>query len=70
MSFLNDTVEDLIKSKFGDKPGENIIKAIKQCDGVGKEGIELVDCVLKQLKYSPMVEQEIFDFLYHFVIVG
>jgi len=71
--FLKKTVEELIQGKFGTDLGGNIIKAIDKClsDDSKLKGIPLLSSIMEKLKtYSEVEQQAVWDFLYHFVIVG
>ena len=65
------TVEDMLKTKFGDVDGTSITTIFDNCMKEGKTGIELQNCVFKELAEKSDDEKlDIWDFLYHFVIVG
>lgn len=72
---IGKTVGDAIKLKFGDKLGTEIIAALKECLDDYTDRTEITNCVINKLSiinepYSEPLKQEIWDFLYHFVIVG
>ena len=71
-NFLVGNVKDLIKGKFGNTTGQEIIDAVESCIKAAPKmgGIQLIDCAVKKLTYSATVKQEVWDYLYQYVIVG
>jgi hypothetical protein len=66
-----------IKLKFGETIGADIIAKLEQCISE-PDRTSMANCVIDALdadpnaaaNYSDPLKQEIWDFLYHFVIVG
>jgi hypothetical protein len=70
-------IEEAIKLKFGDYFGKRIINALKEClvEHKFNDRTRIANCVISKLvegndEASEPLNQEVWDFLYHFVIVG
>lgn len=72
---VSQKIQDVIKLKFGTEIGGSIITALGECINLHADRTSIVNCVIDKLEdhptgYSEPLKQEIWDFLYHFVIVG
>lgn len=69
---LNSSVRDQIIRKFGPTKGEEIARITQNCLDQGGDAAALETCIKNNLPatYSASDKQEVWDFLYHFVIVG
>lgn len=72
---VSQKIKDIIELKFGTVIGGSIITALGECINLHADRTSIVNCVIDKLEnhptgYSEPLKQEIWDFLYHFVIVG
>ena len=67
---LEKSVKDAIKQRFGFDDAQ--IAAIAECAKEGEENADIEVCVKNLLPKSmdSKMKQEVWDFLFHFVIVG